>query len=115
MDPAYVSLLYFFVKRLFLFLDEWGFYIFMYYLYRKKHYRWLPLIAIYGICCIYTSYINVAKIENQIMDVEQPIFQPPFVEYALPYLQTLPIFLQGLLTRIVAWFEYIYKYFLEQH
>ena len=69
------SLIFFYlIKRTFLFFDEHLFYLFLYLLYYKKYYKLLPAIIIYGISCLYTSYSNLDKIEEQIIPIDQKIF-----------------------------------------
>lgn len=71
-----VSLLLFYyaIKRFFLFFDEWLFYFVLYKLYSKSYYKITLLVLIYGICCIYTSYTNIDRIENELVHVKQMIF-----------------------------------------
>lgn len=69
-----ILLEFYFIKRLFLFCDEWLFYSFLLILLCKKYYKVLPFVTIYGILCIYTSYYNIDKIEKNICEVDQKIF-----------------------------------------
>lgn len=62
-------------KRLFLFLDEWGFYLLlvgMHY-FGFSFFLILP-IMIYGSIGLYTSYKNLDKIENKIIPLQQDIY-----------------------------------------
>jgi hypothetical protein len=67
-------MLYYAIKRFFLFLDEWGFYIILYVLYKHKYHKINTVVFLYGAMCIYTSYSNIGKIEKQIFDEEQSLF-----------------------------------------
>lgn len=67
-------LIYYITKRIFLFIDEWLFYLTLFMIYRNKWYKLLPIVILYGISCIYTSYSNIDKIERLIADVPQSIF-----------------------------------------
>lgn len=67
-------ILYYFIKRLFLFLDEWLFYYTLIRFFTKKYYKTTFFIFIYGISCIYTSYSNIDKIESNITNSTQIIF-----------------------------------------
>lgn len=62
-------------KRLFLYLDEWGFYIFLV----AMHCLGISSIIIgpvliYGSIALYTSYKNLDKIERKIIPIEQDIY-----------------------------------------
>lgn len=62
-------------KRIFLFLDEWSFYIMLTMLYMYS----FPFLIIggvlfYGGSALYTSYDNLDKIEKMIVPVEQNIY-----------------------------------------
>lgn len=62
-------------KRTILFFDEWGFYLLLLTLYRYSFPFWLILsILFYGGGAIYTSYVNLNKIESEIVDVDQEIY-----------------------------------------
>ncbi len=81
-DHDLIILMYYFVKRLFLFLDEWTFYYVLYKFYKAGYYKTLLMIMIYGTFCIYTSYTNISLIESEILNVDQvtlfipsPIFE----------------------------------------
>jgi hypothetical protein len=65
---------YYLVKRIFLLLDEWGFYVIMYYLVKTKHYKSFIAVLVYGVGCIYTSYNNITKIERRLFDEEQDFY-----------------------------------------
>ena len=65
---------YYLIKRIFLFLDEWLFYLVLIYLYNIEIYIMLPPVLLYGISCIYTSYFNINKIEEKLVHVHQIIW-----------------------------------------
>ena len=65
---------YYFIKRTFLFLDEWLFYAMLYKLMKSKFYKLWILVLLYGSGCIYTSYNNISMIERKIIDEEQKFF-----------------------------------------
>ena len=68
------QLTYYTIKRSFLFLDEWLFYIVLYKLYSDGHYDIMKIVLVYGISCIYTSYKNIDLIESKISNVKQLIW-----------------------------------------
>jgi len=109
------NILYYFIKRLFLFLDEWLFYYMLYFLFKNKYYKLFPIILIYGVCCIYTSYENVTMLEHHIIPIVQPIFSPPGLSYILPHIQKMPDILQQILTYIYETMSNIYVYFISAH
>jgi hypothetical protein len=62
-------------KRTVLFFDEWGFYLLLISLYKYSYPFWLLFpILFYGGGAIYTSYVNLNKIETEIIDVDQEIY-----------------------------------------
>lgn len=65
---------YYFLKRLFLFLDEWLFYIMLYKLYSDKYYKPFVIILLYGLGCLLTSYKNISKIEKHIINIDQELY-----------------------------------------
>lgn len=67
-------LVYYIVKRFFLFLDEWLFYYILYRLFETKHYKLLSVVLFYGLSCIYTSYANIEIIEHQLIGINQKIW-----------------------------------------
>lgn len=67
-------LTFYIIKRSFLFLDEWLFYYVLYKLYKNKYYKMLYFIMTYGISCLYTSYKNIDKIEQQMINIKQTIW-----------------------------------------
>jgi hypothetical protein len=67
-------LLYYLLKRIFIFFDEWLFYCVLYILLVRGHYHILPFIIIFGFSCIYTSYYNINLIEKELLDIDQKIF-----------------------------------------
>ncbi len=67
-------ILYYMIKRLFLFLDEWLFYVILYKLYKGRRYKMLMLVLLYGGGCIYTSYSNISLLERKIIDEDQSFF-----------------------------------------
>ena len=69
-----IILIFYLIKRMFVFIDEYLFYYILYYLYKNRYYKLLPFVLFYGVCCIYTSYSNIDKIEALIVDVKQDIF-----------------------------------------
>lgn len=71
----YEQLLYYYLtKRFFLFLDEWGFYLILYKLYKDKYYKIFLTVLLYGSGCIYTSYTNISKIEKYIFKDDQEFY-----------------------------------------
>jgi len=72
--PSQSVLTYYVIKRSFLFLDEWLFYYALYKLYKNKYYKMLYFIMVYGISCLYTSYKNIDKIEQQMINIKQTIW-----------------------------------------
>lgn len=73
METGDYILMYYIVKRVVLFFDEWFFYFTLYKLLRRGHRKILLPVMLYGISCIYTSYKNIDKIEREIVDVEQEV------------------------------------------
>lgn len=67
-------LMYYMIKRLFLFLDEWLFYVVLYKLYKGRHYKIWMMVLLYGGGCIYTSYSNISILERRIIDEDQSFF-----------------------------------------
>lgn len=67
---------YYTVKRVFLFLDELQFYLFIYLLTCSGFYSLIVPVMLYGFFCLYTSYSNIDKIEAKILDVKQHIYKP---------------------------------------
>lgn len=62
-------------KRTILFFDEWGFYLLLISLYKYSYPIWLIFpIMFYGGGAIYTSYVNLNKVESEIVDVDQEIY-----------------------------------------
>jgi hypothetical protein len=62
-------------KRTVLFFDEWGFYLLLITLYRYSYPFWLILpILFYGGGAIFTAYVNLNKIESEIIEVNQDIY-----------------------------------------
>jgi hypothetical protein len=62
-------------KRTVLFFDEWGFYLLLLTLYKYSYPLWLILpILFYGGGAIFTAYVNLNKVESEIIDVEQDIY-----------------------------------------
>jgi len=81
-------IIFYLIKRIFLFFDEWFFYIMLYILYRKKCYKLIPFIITFGGICIYTSYVNINMLEKSIIDLPQHIiYMPNLIEHIYPYLQ----------------------------
>ena len=72
MDTSLLT--YYLWKRIFLFFDEWLFYIVLIYIFNRGYYKILPFVAAYGISCIYTSYSNINRIEERLVDVHQVIW-----------------------------------------
>lgn len=67
-------ILYYLIKRSFIFFDEWMFYYILLKLYNKKYYKITFTVLVYGLCCIYTSYKNIDKVEKNIISIDQDIF-----------------------------------------
>lgn len=65
---------YYTIKRTFIFFDEWLMYYVLYKLYIKKYYRIMMMVFLYGISCLYTSYKNINKIESKLINVKQIIW-----------------------------------------
>lgn len=65
---------YYLWKRIFLFFDEWLFYVVLIYLFNRGYYKILPFVMVYGISCIYTSYANINRIEEKLVDIHQLIW-----------------------------------------
>ena len=74
LDERLLLLMYYITKRVFLFCDEWLFYYFLYKMLRNKYYKLLVIVALYGVCCIYTSYTNIEMIEHRLPGLNQYIF-----------------------------------------
>ena len=72
-----IVLRYYTVKRSFLFLDEWLFYYTLYTFYKQGFHKITLGILIYGLCCIYTSYKNIDKLEEKIISLNQNLFLVP--------------------------------------
>ena len=71
-------LFYYLIKRSFLFMDEWLFYLVLYKLLKSGYHKIMTLVFLYGISCIYTSYSNIEKIENQLTGIDQMIWLTDF-------------------------------------
>lgn len=72
-------IVYYFIKRMFLFLDEWLWYLALFLLFVRKQYYLVIIVLIAGFGCIYTSYHNLDLIEREILLVEQSVlFIDPF-------------------------------------
>jgi len=67
-------IVYYTIKRIFLFADEWLFYFALYKLFKAKYYIVWWMVLVYGTGCIYTSYVNISKIERQIFDQDQELY-----------------------------------------
>lgn len=82
---------YYLIKRIFLFFDEWLFYLLLIYLYNREIYIMLPPVILYGISCIYTSYSNINRIEEKLVDIHQLIWltDKPVFMVALNYIKNL--------------------------
>jgi hypothetical protein len=65
---------FYIIKRIFLFVDEWLFYFSLYKLYKNKWNGVFYIVAIYGLSCLLTSYKNINKIEQKIINVQQQIW-----------------------------------------
>ena len=74
MDQKTLILIYYVIKRLFIFFDEWMFYYILIKLYDKKYKKITLMVLVYGLCCIYTSYKNIDKVEKDISDADQIVF-----------------------------------------
>ncbi|ARF10021.1 hypothetical protein Indivirus_8_11 [Indivirus ILV1] len=79
----YTLLTYYLMKRIFLFFDEWLFYFVLIYLVKKRYYKITPIVMLYGLACIYTSYTNINKIEENLVDIHQIIWlsDKPIIHY----------------------------------
>lgn len=69
-------LIYYTIKRSFLFMDEWLFYYVLYKLFRSKYYKIMTIVCLYGLSCIYTSYSNIEKIEYKLTGINQMVWSP---------------------------------------
>ena len=69
-------LIYYIVKRSYLFMDEWLFYYVLYKLFKSEHYKIMTIVCLYGLSCIYTSYSNIEKIENKLTGMNQMVWYP---------------------------------------
>lgn len=69
-----LKIVYYTVKRSFLFLDEWLLYYVLYKLYKSKMYKMTVVVLMYGMSCMYTSYKNIDNIEAEISNVNQIIW-----------------------------------------
>lgn len=67
-------IIFYLIKRIFVFFDEWLFYCMLLFLMFNKCYKALIGTMIFGGACIYTSYYNIDLIEQQIVNVDQSIF-----------------------------------------
>ena len=65
---------YYLAKRVFLMIDEWLFYVTLYKLFRSKYYKIWILVLLYGSGCIYTSYVNISRIEILIANIDQEMY-----------------------------------------
>jgi len=74
LGPSRSVLTYYVVKRSFLFLDEWLFYYALFKLYKNKYFKMFYFIMAYGISCLYTSYKNIDKVEQQMINIKQTIW-----------------------------------------
>jgi len=62
-------------KRLFLFLDEWGFYFTMILMHGFGFSMIFTIpIFLYGSIALYTSYKNIDKVESLIVPIDQDLF-----------------------------------------
>ena len=67
-------IIYYIIKRIFLFADEWLFYFVLYKLFMQRLYIILSFVMLYGALCIFTSYYNINIIEHEMITVDQKIF-----------------------------------------
>jgi hypothetical protein len=88
MDPTNL-LVYYIVKRAFLFFDEWLFYFVLFKMFTNRHYFALVPVLIYGICAISTSYVNIDRLEGHLANVHQMIFltEVPFFEHMRHFIE----------------------------
>lgn len=91
-------LTYYFMKRIFLFFDEWLFYLVLIYLVRKRYYKITPFVMAYGIACIYTSYTNIDKIEEKLTNVHQIIWlsNRPILDYVYDWILSFVNFIKNI-------------------
>lgn len=74
MENLNLLLKYYLIKRIFLFMDEWLFYLVLYSLVYLEFYKISIIILLYGLACIYTSYSNLDKLEQKLVGIKQNIF-----------------------------------------
>ena len=67
-------LYYYLSKRVFLMIDEWLFYVVLYKLFTSRYYKVWVLVLLYGSGCIYTSYVNISRIERLITNIDQEMY-----------------------------------------
>lgn len=66
---------YYRYKRTFLFVDEWGFYTLLLFLYfYNVSYLLIGSILLYGGTGIYTSYKNLEKLEKYLVSIDQETY-----------------------------------------
>lgn len=74
MDDNNLLVLFYLIKRIFLFLDEWLLYYILFKMYVRKMYLSLSIILVYGSMCILTSYHNINLLEEQVFPLGQKVF-----------------------------------------
>lgn len=68
-------ILFYRYKRTFLLFDEWGFYILLLFMYKYMFPYWIIFpVLFYGGTALYTSYTNLDKIEQRIVNIRQDIY-----------------------------------------
>ena len=66
-------LLFYAVKRLFLFADEWLWYTIMIILLLKKYHKTVVFVFVFGFSCLYVSYHNIDLVERELVQIEQMV------------------------------------------
>lgn len=75
-------ILYYTIKRIFCYLDEWGFYLVLLYCAKHKMWNTFKFVILFGSLAILTSYFNLDKIEkiiSQTYNIEKQNMFYPFI------------------------------------
>ena len=72
-QEEYYLILFYTIKRIFLFADEWLCYFFALIMLSKGHYKTAMFIFFFGFICLHVSYYNLDLIEREIISVNQMV------------------------------------------
>lgn len=73
MCEEYSLIMFYTIKRLFLFADEWLCYVFALIMLIKGHYKTSVFIFMLGFAVLHVSYHNLDLIEKEIVNIDQVV------------------------------------------